>query len=736
MTSLQSPQTLESVIERQATPEAAPSINAIVASDRFDIPGRFPSSFLESTSTMGDSLSVLYPALPQPSPPQKSGNFPTKETATGSLRGALSAQTSQSSPTKQYPTSMSAPSSSFEFRFARPSAELGTEAQKMMDDLREEALKIKQRLEQEQSAAQDKNAQISAAMYGRKIATPKGRFSDAHSNEFGKMRSIANDPSLQRMNRPAVSTIKLLKPKSAPTAATAATSRPQPISNGHRSLKRTNTMAGLNTEAQRQRATDDNNNNPNNSNSDRPERPGPGKRPKMSPIKEDPNDTCPGTGSRIPRSKSGLPSFATTPTAASLARSQSAKLVARGPHSTQSSPIRPSVLASPLRSCLTPSRPTYTTNNTSSSSAVTTARPSVRVVEKALPAVPRFGLPITKARGASSASAFSSPVKKVSFLPCAETAGRAPPVTKAAALRARFSDWVHRHDRDRKVPLGGSGSDAKATTAGSMVGAGFLIPERMSSAGQFGMKVFGEVHAFDQHSTHIPTIAGTGMTPSTEAFTFRAGAGNGTTSGIKPVVFGPGNRARTIRAVRPSGVRTPTTPKSDFASVLAPALEIDEGQGMRGSSVPPMAHGRVFEGMRAPLTPVLGRKRGREEIEGECEGEGDGRGGRGSGVGERVETKGGDAGAGAAVGGEGEERQRKRLRTMFGGGGGGNGRAVDAKGSRIPMSERKTRSKKGLSAAAAAGQGKGAGSGTAAAAVALKGISLGRLNALAAPKRR
>lgn len=87
-------------------------------------------------------------------------------------------------------------------------AELSPEAQRIMAETREEAVKIRAKMTaaKERQEAQDQHAEqqpifgLTNAIGARKIAKPRGRFSDAHKKAFGSMDSIANHPSAFRAN--------------------------------------------------------------------------------------------------------------------------------------------------------------------------------------------------------------------------------------------------------------------------------------------------------------------------------------------------------------------------------------------------------------------------------------------------------------------------------------------------------------------------------------------------------
>lgn len=85
-------------------------------------------------------------------------------------------------------------------------AELSPEARRIMEETRQEAANIRARMTaaKEKQEAQDHHAEqlpvfgLTDVLGARKIAKPRGRFSDAHKKAFGGMDSIANHPSAFR----------------------------------------------------------------------------------------------------------------------------------------------------------------------------------------------------------------------------------------------------------------------------------------------------------------------------------------------------------------------------------------------------------------------------------------------------------------------------------------------------------------------------------------------------------
>lgn len=102
----------------------------------------------------------------------------------------------QMTPSKAISTPKCPITPTFEFAFQREqSLELSPAAKKMMEEKREEAKRVK-----EQMKSETHDATTNAVMQ-RRIATPKsqrGRFSDAHKQQFRKMDSIAGHASAYR----------------------------------------------------------------------------------------------------------------------------------------------------------------------------------------------------------------------------------------------------------------------------------------------------------------------------------------------------------------------------------------------------------------------------------------------------------------------------------------------------------------------------------------------------------
>ncbi|OJD36275.1 erythromycin esterase protein [Diplodia corticola] len=117
-------------------------------------------------------------------------------------KGASKIPITQATPTKSQQTTATTTFSTpeFKFRFRRPSLDLSPEAKKLMEESRKEAEKIRAQMSSNpERFGIERNEDIA-----RRIATPTSktsRFSAAHMAEFKKMDSIANHPSALRANR-------------------------------------------------------------------------------------------------------------------------------------------------------------------------------------------------------------------------------------------------------------------------------------------------------------------------------------------------------------------------------------------------------------------------------------------------------------------------------------------------------------------------------------------------------
>ncbi|CAL8576504.1 hypothetical protein XPA_002383 [Xanthoria parietina] len=307
---------LSSVLEREESPKqqlqnidellGSPTIPGDRTSNRYyAIPGSFntpppaqrvkpgvhemhPSKVHTSTTKQPEPFNA-----PSTAPPAKSSTELMASTPSKS-RGSL-------------PAHMSSPG--FDFSFTRPESDLSAEAQKIMDSVREEAIRIKAQMQAEHRTKFDKDGDSRqfAGIEGRKIAKPRsGRYSEVHKQQFKNMDSIANHISTWKT--------KIQSSATAPTTSS--------------SLKRSNSKAGLDkveTGIPRSKSF---------KTLPKPDNAlaTPGKRVKRNrdddasqtrPFSRDSSEENPTTAAKL--HSTVLPSAATTPTRASLARSATVK---------------------------------------------------------------------------------------------------------------------------------------------------------------------------------------------------------------------------------------------------------------------------------------------------------------------------------------------------------------------------------------------------------------------------
>ncbi|KZF22151.1 hypothetical protein L228DRAFT_147319 [Xylona heveae TC161] len=153
----------------------------------------------------------------------------------------------QETPTKSRTAACPA-SPGFEFKFTHPGPSLSAEAQKLRESIQEEAAKLKvemaEQKEKEKEKAQEAESSAAAAA-GRKIAKPKGRFSDAHHSAFEKMDSIAGHASSFR------SQTNRQQSASSSNSSARVSRSPAPASNT--TLKRTKSQAKLDEQPEAKR---------------------------------------------------------------------------------------------------------------------------------------------------------------------------------------------------------------------------------------------------------------------------------------------------------------------------------------------------------------------------------------------------------------------------------------------------------------------------------------------------
>ncbi|KAF2212341.1 hypothetical protein CERZMDRAFT_117653 [Cercospora zeae-maydis SCOH1-5] len=232
------------------TPRTLPAKLSVEEND--EVPGAFPT---DSPST----ATVSYPSLPTNNAQPTDHQTPTRNTeikpderkmhpqlhhqSTAKIRdearhlgflnmaphtepakqkGNLAAL--QGTPTKVRDLDKDAKSPSYQFTFSRDfSLELSPEAKMLMSEKREEAARIRQHMMADGEALPS----IDEVLAARRMAKPKGRFSQAHMKEQDKMDSIANHASAWRADP------SRFKPVTGPKPA------------GPRSLKRSPSKARL-----------------------------------------------------------------------------------------------------------------------------------------------------------------------------------------------------------------------------------------------------------------------------------------------------------------------------------------------------------------------------------------------------------------------------------------------------------------------------------------------------------
>ncbi|KAK4508521.1 hypothetical protein PRZ48_002260 [Zasmidium cellare] len=138
--------------------------------------------------------------------------------------------TLQGTPSRARDLESDVKSPSFQFTFHREhSLELSPEAKKLMHEKREEAARIREQM----IANGEGLPSIDELMAARKIAKPKGRFSQVHTKEFEKMDSIAAHPSAFRLKQ------------NTPSAVHSPAKSVQKQESTVKSLKRSPSKAGL-----------------------------------------------------------------------------------------------------------------------------------------------------------------------------------------------------------------------------------------------------------------------------------------------------------------------------------------------------------------------------------------------------------------------------------------------------------------------------------------------------------
>lgn len=341
---------LGSLIERDETPEGPQStLNAILSS---------PTASKDPTNAnkLSELAALETPkTLPRPAHaemhPKEVHQTTTKAPDSGLRLGfadisttkannaiaAAQATPSKTGPRASLPQHLTA--ASFDFKFASES-NLSEEARKLMNNVREDAERIKQHMRAEKDTQERKDSEAERLFgginaTGRKIAKPQGkagRFSDVHMAQFKKMDSIANHPSSFRAKpnfaQPTQQSLKRSGSKAGldenerPRTAGKGTPgrQPPPFGQPNADTSPAKPLPKLPPE------------------SERLENDAPAKRRKSTygdisagraAMKED-DDAVP-RPSTLPRPKSGQPTSLLTPTKASLARSNTNKVLPSSP---------------------------------------------------------------------------------------------------------------------------------------------------------------------------------------------------------------------------------------------------------------------------------------------------------------------------------------------------------------------------------------------------------------------
>ena len=128
----------------------------------------------------------------------KSRSDDVETVAIESLPGTVALAVAQNTPTKLPGAWPHMSSPRFDFTIGQDESVLSLEAQRIMESVRAEAAKIKAQMQTERDK-QDLNQKENVHKFdvlGRRIAKPKGRFSDAHGEQFKRMDSIAGHASV------------------------------------------------------------------------------------------------------------------------------------------------------------------------------------------------------------------------------------------------------------------------------------------------------------------------------------------------------------------------------------------------------------------------------------------------------------------------------------------------------------------------------------------------------------
>ncbi|ERF72656.1 hypothetical protein EPUS_05710 [Endocarpon pusillum Z07020] len=342
---------LGSLVERDETPEGGPqsTLDTIVSSPRAPADAKTHEQLnqLYAVKTPKTLPRLAHAEMHPKEVHQTTTNAPDSGLRLGfadisPTKTSNTLADAQNTPTKRAPRA-SLPhhltAAGFDFKFASES-HLSEEAQMLMNNVREDAERIKMHIlaEKGTQARKDDEAKrlfggVSAT--GRKMAKPQGkagRFSDVHMAQFKKMDSIANHPSSFRAKPNFAQPTQQSLKRSGSKAGLDEAERPQTAGKG--TLGKSAPLFG-------QTNTSSNPQKPLYSllmESNRLDNDAPAKRRKSifgdvsagrAAMKDD--EDAVSRSSTLPRPKGGLPASLLTPTKASLARSNTAKIPLASP---------------------------------------------------------------------------------------------------------------------------------------------------------------------------------------------------------------------------------------------------------------------------------------------------------------------------------------------------------------------------------------------------------------------
>ncbi len=493
---------LSSVLEREESPtQKLQNIDELLSSptapaDRnsfrhYAIPGSFDTP--PPARRFNPSINEMHPSKTNASTTKQFELANAPSTAPAAKSATHLTASTPSKDRGSLPAHMSSPG--FDFSFTRPESDLSEEARKIMDSVREEAARIKAQMQAEQQKQLDieGDSQQFVGVEGRKIAKPRsGRYSEVHKQEFKKMDSIANHISTWKM--------KIQSSATAPTTSS--------------SLKRSNSKAGFDkVEAGLPRST---------SYKTLPKSDNrlatPGKRVKRTNDDDASNSRPISQGSNDPTTpakpqSTALPSAATTPTKASLARSASVK-------ATKTSMIPSLSRSASTRTLGTPK----TEGSNKFMSRMAKCSPIKSILHRSQPKVSDD--PVKVAAGTH----LPLPIKPLSFNK------DLPDIPNTPSKDVQRSPSVKKHVNftPSTKPL----SDISPVPSPS--------PTKIPRSGS--TMALESPYVTHRNTYKIPTIAAAGGLPSD--FTF---------SSSKTINFGPATSGltKTIRPVRPSGFPTP-----------------------------------------------------------------------------------------------------------------------------------------------------------------------------------